>query len=120
LALNGEEGRGKLRKAAGTGRHGSIRRYPNGATRVVEDYSHPQGGHTRRTETSHYPQEQKTTVIPLVVASEHGTAQTGFVEANPGLKDWQHEQKTKANLLERRARERDSRVAARFLFWPVS
>jgi hypothetical protein len=40
LALNGEEGRGKLRKAAGTGKHGSIRRCPNGATRVVEDYSH--------------------------------------------------------------------------------
>jgi len=39
LALNGEEGRGKLRKAAGTGKHGLIRRYPNGATRVVEDYS---------------------------------------------------------------------------------
>ena len=40
LALNGEEGRGKLRKAAGTGKHGLIRRCPNGATRVVEDYSH--------------------------------------------------------------------------------
>ena len=39
MALNGEEGRGKLRKAAGTGKHGSIRRCPNGATRVVEDYS---------------------------------------------------------------------------------
>ena len=31
---------------------------------------------TRRTETSKYPEEKKTKVIPLVVASERGTAQT--------------------------------------------
>ena len=28
------------------------------------------------SETSQYPQEEKTTVIPLVVASERGTGQT--------------------------------------------
>ena len=28
---------------------------------------------TRGSETSHYPQEEKTTVIPRVVASESGT-----------------------------------------------
>ena len=33
LALGGEEGRDKLRKAAGTGTYSLIRRYPNGATR---------------------------------------------------------------------------------------
>ena len=31
---------------------------------------------TRRTETSQYPQEKKSTDIPLVAASERGSAQT--------------------------------------------
>ena len=33
LASRGDEGRGKLRKASGSGTHTLIRRYPNGATR---------------------------------------------------------------------------------------
>ena len=33
LALRGDEGRDKLRKAAGIGKYDLIRRYPNGATR---------------------------------------------------------------------------------------
>jgi hypothetical protein len=37
------------------------------------------GRQTRGTETSNYPQEKKTKVIPLVVASERGTAQTNVV-----------------------------------------
>ena len=37
LALRGEEGRDKLRKAAGSGKYELIRRFPNGATRLVED-----------------------------------------------------------------------------------
>jgi hypothetical protein len=37
LALRGEEGRGKLRKAAGRSTHSVIRRCPNGATLGVED-----------------------------------------------------------------------------------
>ena len=40
---------------------------------------------TRGTETSHYPQEKKTTVIPPVAASERGVAQTVTVEAVTGL-----------------------------------
>ena len=36
------------------------------------------------TETSQYRQEEKTKVIPLVVASERGLAQTVFVSANAG------------------------------------
>ena len=32
MALRGEEGRDKLRKAAGIGKYELIRRYPNGAT----------------------------------------------------------------------------------------
>ena len=40
---------------------------------------------TRRTETSKYPEEKKTIVIPLVVASEKGLAQTKVVKAILGL-----------------------------------
>ena len=34
---------------------------------------------TQGSEPSQYPQEEKTTVIPLVAASERGTAQTGVL-----------------------------------------
>ena len=37
LALRGDEGRDKLRKAAGIGTYELIRRCPNGATHLVED-----------------------------------------------------------------------------------
>ena len=40
---------------------------------------------TRGTETSQYPEEEKTKVIPLVVASERGLAQTNNVSALLGL-----------------------------------
>ncbi len=36
-------------------------------------------GRTRGTETSHYPEEKKTTVIVQVVASERTVAQTVIV-----------------------------------------
>ena len=36
---------------------------------------------TRGTETSKYPEEEKTKVIPLVAASEEGLAQTYTVSA---------------------------------------
>jgi hypothetical protein len=36
---------------------------------------------TRGTETSQYPEEEKTIVIFRVVASEMGIAQTGYVQA---------------------------------------
>ena len=42
-------------------------------------------GQTRGTETSHYPEEKKTKVIPQVVASERGAAQTGVVTAISGV-----------------------------------
>ena len=35
---------------------------------------------TRGTETSQYPEEKKSTEIPLVVASERGTAQLESVD----------------------------------------
>jgi hypothetical protein len=37
---------------------------------------------TRRTETSKYPEERKSTETPLVVASERGLAQTEYVKAD--------------------------------------
>ena len=40
LASRSEEGRGKLRKSAGIGKHELIRRCPNGATHQVEDLVH--------------------------------------------------------------------------------
>ena len=43
------------------------------------------GGLTRGTETSKYPEEEKTIVIPGVVASETGRAQTVVVSAITGL-----------------------------------
>ena len=46
---------------------------------------HLKQGPTRGTETSKYPEEEKTTVIPQVAASERGAAQTGSVTARPGL-----------------------------------
>ena len=84
LALIGDEGRDKLRKASGKCKRLLIRRYPNGATlfrEAEESIAKP----TRGTETSKYPEEKKTKVIPQVVASERGIAQTKMVKAILGL-----------------------------------
>ena len=62
-----------------------IRKFPNGATQQVEDLLSFFRRRTRRTETSKYPEEEKTIVIPVVAASELGTAQTNFVTAKLGL-----------------------------------
>ena len=40
------------------------------------------------SETSQYPQEEKTTVIPLVVASESGRGQTSTVPSRQALQYW--------------------------------
>ena len=53
-----------------------IRRFPNGTTWHIEDMSLEREP-TPRTETSKYLEEKKTIVIPQVVASEQGIAQTG-------------------------------------------
>ena len=44
LELMADEGRGKLRKAAGRSKHPLIRRSPNGATLLVEDQESRKGG----------------------------------------------------------------------------
>ena len=54
-----------------------IPRFPNGATQHSEAMLfHECGRQTRGTETSNYPQEEKTKVIAQVVASERALAQT--------------------------------------------
>ena len=55
-----------------------------GEPNTLKRYYH-EVGRTQGTETSKYLQEEKTTVIPQVVASERGKAQTGGVTACPGL-----------------------------------
>ena len=52
-----------------------IRRFPNGTTQHTEGVLLEREP-TPRTETSKYREEKKTTVIPWVVASEMGIAQT--------------------------------------------
>ena len=85
-ALRGEEGRDKLRKVAGIGTYKLIRKYPNGETHYIEDIVSARR-QTQGTETSKYLEEKKTKVIPLVVASERGVAQTNVVTAMLGLQD---------------------------------
>ncbi len=53
-----------------------IRRFPNGTTQYTEGVL-PEREPTPRTETSKYREEKKIIMIPQVVASEKGRAQTG-------------------------------------------
>ncbi len=85
-ALRGDEGRDKLRKVTGIGTYNLIRKYPNGETHYIEDIVSARR-QTQGTETSKYLEEKKTKVIPLVVASERGVAQTNVVTAILGLQD---------------------------------
>ena len=78
LALRDDEGRGKLRKATGSCKRALIRRCPNGETYCVEDTVAVRPV-TRGTETSKYPEEEKTIVILRVAASESGIAQTDLI-----------------------------------------
>ena len=62
------------------------RGFPNGGTPAMknrgahgESNSHARG--TRGTETSKYPEEEKSNEIPQVVASERGRGQTGGSDA---------------------------------------
>ena len=107
--LRGDEGRDKLRKAAGIGTHNLIRRYPNGETHYIEDIV-SERKRTRRTETSKYPEEKKTKVIPIVAASEIGLVQTKVVTATLGLQDHVIECFMNQNSLEKETIEGDSPV----------
>jgi hypothetical protein len=62
-------------KLRGAAHERYIRRFPNGTTCYAEGVTLEREP-TPRTETSKYREEKKTTVIPWVVASEKGQAQT--------------------------------------------
>ncbi len=64
-------------KLRGAGKQAVIRRYPNGETHRFGGIGiriHRVSRRTRGTETSKYPEEKKSTEIPLVAASERGVA----------------------------------------------
>ena len=71
-------------KPRGVDKQTLIRGSPNGETQLdsiqlfLPEYIGQVKG-TWGSETSQYPQEEKTTVIPLVVASEPGRGQTDHV-----------------------------------------
>ena len=77
LGPRAEEGRGKAAKSLDEPSNRRNRGSPNWVTCAGVESVHPlrrevSGG----TETSKYPEEKKSTEIPLVVANERGTAQT--------------------------------------------
>ena len=66
------------------------RGFPNGETHygktvVQSDEYIVRYERTQASEPSQYLKEKKETSIPLVVASERGTAQTGVISVTPGL-----------------------------------
>ena len=64
LAPGAEEGRDKLRKAAGRSTYPLIRGCPNGETRLRGPQACIRCRGTWGTETSKYPEEEKETSIP--------------------------------------------------------
>ena len=87
MALGGEGGRDKLRKAAVRGKCLVTRGCPNGETRRERSRHCGDRAAGRRggTETTQDPQEEEITMVAPVVASERGRAQTGAVEAALGV-----------------------------------
>ena len=76
LGSRTEEGRGKTAKSLGQPSSGLSRGFPNwetssGSYRNILIFIRKVSG---RTETSKYPEENKSTEIPLVVANERGIA----------------------------------------------
>ena len=115
----------KLREAA---HERLIRRCPNGETRRSNPPSRPAesiGGceATGGSDTSQYPEEEKSTEIPSVAASERGTAQTGGMSSLSalchrgcraemgGAADPPSGRTAKRNGLERPTKEGDSPVS---------
>src|SRR2546422_10336233 len=78
-----------------------ISEWGNPVGRKTDHPERKRGKQTRGTETSHYPEEEKATAIPLVAASERGPAQTrgactpgvvgprhGSTPPNRGRREW--------------------------------
>ena len=77
LGPRAEEGRGKTAISLGELSSKLNRGFPNGETHLGSYRDIPLVGRvSRRTETSNYPEEKKSTEIPVVVANELGIAQT--------------------------------------------
>ena len=85
LALGGEEGRGKLRKAPGNCKQVLIRRCPNGATRLAEGQSPAMLEQTGGTETSQYPQEEKEIIDSLSSGDRTGKSPNRCCYGNVGV-----------------------------------
>ena len=82
-----------------------------GQPTMLKAWYPPQGEEqTQGTETSKYLEEEKTTVIAPVVASERARAQTLLVTASEGLKDYIIATEDDMNRVGNRAREGDSPV----------
>ena len=62
-----------------------IRKYPNGATQYTEGILHRKMSKPAELKHLSKAEEKKTKVIPRVVASEMGGAQTCIVSAMQGL-----------------------------------
>ena len=113
-AQGGYEGRGKLRKASGRCKRPLIRRDPNGVTRLVEDQS--LCIQSKRRELKHLStcRKRKQNVIPQVVASERGVAQTRVVSAASGVVGPRHLMKVRTGTcLERQSVEGERPVQVR-------
>ena len=83
MALRADEGRDKLRKAAGRSKYPLIRRYPNGEThldklQVSIRQSITYGREPGELKHLSSRRKRKQHVIPEVAASETGRAQTGM------------------------------------------
>ena len=77
LAITGDEGRCSVRKASGSSQTSidpKMSEWGNPPARVSLAEYIGQWRRTGRTETSKYPEEKKSTEIPLVAASERGLA----------------------------------------------
>ena len=79
MASRGDEGRIRLRKASGSCQKALIRGFPNGATQHGAIHVTTSVERTRGSETSQYPQEEKSNEIPKVAASEMGLGQTRYL-----------------------------------------
>ena len=74
LAFRSDEGRGYRRYTSGSWKQTKIRRSPNKETlKLLIEFIYKKEL-TQGTETSYYLEENKVKTIPLVAASEMGTA----------------------------------------------
>ncbi len=71
MTIRGDEGRTRLRKAMGSCQEALIHGFPNGTTQCVLHIISTER-RTGGSETSQYPQEEKSNEIPKVAASEMG------------------------------------------------